>query len=497
LVGFVNGLPLVVIELKKPGVPARAAFDENLTHYKSRIDTSPLIPPDEPGRRCSCSTRCSSPRTARTGTAQDDAQNSACRSFANRRRSLRMDTDRVILGKFFPQAIARNRMVLVPLLALLGPGRMSAALVQSDGSDGPFHPVASQTLVLSNVAPDGVFNFTTIHIPSNVTIRFANNPLNTPVFFAATGDVTIEGTIDISGQDFSAGSGPGGWRGGAASPNAAGSPGSGPAGGERGSPPVGQGNAGGGAGMATPGLTATSRTGGNPGKGGPKIRRPALVPGQIGGGGSGGGGGGGRLYFGVNISGGDGGGGGGAMQISTPARLTLNGKLVANGGHGAWAFANVFARGGPGGGGAGGHFELFANELVVGTNASIQVRGGAGGGLSTEPVPNAPFVYSSGANGGLGYVYFNCTNNIPSGLVSEGVVDVHPEILSLAYSNLTGQVSLVFRGLTCTPYTMQSSTNLADWLDRTNPVSCVDGLFYWSGENPTNLPGCFYRVRQP
>ena len=37
LVGFVNGLPWVVIELKKPGVPARAAFDENLTHYKQEI----------------------------------------------------------------------------------------------------------------------------------------------------------------------------------------------------------------------------------------------------------------------------------------------------------------------------------------------------------------------------------------------------------------------------------------------------------------------------
>ncbi|MGH9351787.1 MAG: type I restriction endonuclease, partial [Terriglobia bacterium] len=37
LVGFVNGLPLVVIELKHPGVPARAAFDENLTHYKQQI----------------------------------------------------------------------------------------------------------------------------------------------------------------------------------------------------------------------------------------------------------------------------------------------------------------------------------------------------------------------------------------------------------------------------------------------------------------------------
>jgi type I restriction enzyme R subunit len=37
LVGFVNGLPLVVIEFKKPGIPARAAFDDNLTAYKSDV----------------------------------------------------------------------------------------------------------------------------------------------------------------------------------------------------------------------------------------------------------------------------------------------------------------------------------------------------------------------------------------------------------------------------------------------------------------------------
>jgi type I restriction enzyme R subunit len=37
LVGFVNGLPFVVIEFKKPGVPARAAFDDNITSYKSDI----------------------------------------------------------------------------------------------------------------------------------------------------------------------------------------------------------------------------------------------------------------------------------------------------------------------------------------------------------------------------------------------------------------------------------------------------------------------------
>ena len=37
LVGFVNGLPWVVVELKAPGVPARAAYDDNLTHYKAQI----------------------------------------------------------------------------------------------------------------------------------------------------------------------------------------------------------------------------------------------------------------------------------------------------------------------------------------------------------------------------------------------------------------------------------------------------------------------------
>ncbi len=37
LVGFVNGLPMIVIELKKPGVPAQVAFDENLTWYKEVV----------------------------------------------------------------------------------------------------------------------------------------------------------------------------------------------------------------------------------------------------------------------------------------------------------------------------------------------------------------------------------------------------------------------------------------------------------------------------
>ena len=43
LVGFINGLPLVVIELKKPGVPARTAFDENLTSYKHAQNGIPAL----------------------------------------------------------------------------------------------------------------------------------------------------------------------------------------------------------------------------------------------------------------------------------------------------------------------------------------------------------------------------------------------------------------------------------------------------------------------
>ena len=43
LIGFVNGLPLVLIEFKKPGVSARAAFDENITSYKHSQNGVPAL----------------------------------------------------------------------------------------------------------------------------------------------------------------------------------------------------------------------------------------------------------------------------------------------------------------------------------------------------------------------------------------------------------------------------------------------------------------------
>jgi type I restriction enzyme R subunit len=43
VVGFVNGLPLVLIEFKQPGVPARQAFDDNCTSYKHPQNGVPAL----------------------------------------------------------------------------------------------------------------------------------------------------------------------------------------------------------------------------------------------------------------------------------------------------------------------------------------------------------------------------------------------------------------------------------------------------------------------
>jgi hypothetical protein len=65
----------------------------------------------------------------------------------------------------------------------------------SNGSDGMFHPTGSVTLDLPD---DGIFNFTSIDIPSGVTVRFNKNILNTSVTLLATDTVNISGVIDIS-----------------------------------------------------------------------------------------------------------------------------------------------------------------------------------------------------------------------------------------------------------------------------------------------------------
>jgi len=74
----------------------------------------------------------------------------------------------------------------------------------STGADGAFNPTANVTIPLP---PSGVFNYTTVNIPAGVTVRYLRNTGNTPVTILASGDVTIAGTIDISGASGVQGSG--------------------------------------------------------------------------------------------------------------------------------------------------------------------------------------------------------------------------------------------------------------------------------------------------
>jgi hypothetical protein len=95
-----------------------------------------------------------------------------------------------------------------------------------------------------------------------------------------------------------------------------------------------------------------------------------------------------------------GGGGGGALMLSTPATITINGQIFANGGRGGDAFIGTGMDtdcnpqpGAGGGGGSGGVVYLSAPVITVGPSATISAVGGAGGAQSE---------FATGGGGGQG-----------------------------------------------------------------------------------------------
>ena len=68
----------------------------------------------------------------------------------------------------------------------------------SDGSDGVFRPTASLSLLPDS---DGIFNFTDIEIPANVTVSFDASRYPTGIKFFATGNIIWRGTLDATGID--------------------------------------------------------------------------------------------------------------------------------------------------------------------------------------------------------------------------------------------------------------------------------------------------------
>jgi len=109
--------------------------------------------------------------------------------------------------------IRRKQVLWMLLLSLLVFSNtvVRAQNTGSTGADGPldFANVAPGTTVLFdpskfnpplNPAGDNIFNFTTIHIPSGVTVRLSGRILHGPVFWLATGDVKIDEAIDLNGE---------------------------------------------------------------------------------------------------------------------------------------------------------------------------------------------------------------------------------------------------------------------------------------------------------
>ncbi|MFN0060191.1 MAG: hypothetical protein ACKVX7_17170, partial [Planctomycetota bacterium] len=327
-----------------------------------------------------------------------------------------------------------------------------ASFTGGSGVLGAFAPSANVNLTTNGVDPfgglNGVFEFSSISIPAAVTVTVTGD---NPLVLRSTGDVTIAGTIDISGANappvpfIPLGGpgqrglgGPGGGAGGTGGfyeiATMGGAPGtigllptsvfSGQGGGGAETveidDDISHGGGGGGGSHAAPGFAGSTGTGplgtagGTAGTAiGPVDFHDPLNPVLIilhGGAGGGGGGGNRDGQFGAGTGGGGGGGGGGALQIAVAGRLTLTSSAFfdARGGNGAACFLDPAGKGGGGGGGA---VLLQANELVIGP-AVIDASGGiSGAGTGT-----------AGGTGGAGRIRVE----YPASTGASGTVDPTP-----------------------------------------------------------------------
>ena len=81
-------------------------------------------------------------------------------------------------------------------LALLG-NQLYAEDFDS-GSTGAYGPINITTSTTLDTPADGIFHATTVHVANGAVLKFTKNELNTPIYILATGDVTVDGTIDVN-----------------------------------------------------------------------------------------------------------------------------------------------------------------------------------------------------------------------------------------------------------------------------------------------------------
>jgi len=247
----------------------------------------------------------------------------------------------------------KTRALPAIALAVLGCGSAWAQFNSgSTGRDGAFNPTRNIVVDMAD-HPDGIYHYTSVYIPANVTVTFTPNANNTPVVWLVQSNVVILGTVDISGQDGVEGQGgrggPGGYRGGNGGTGA--TPGQGPGGGAAGY-------------YGEPGAFGTLPVDdqGYFTNGASVYGSPYLLP-LVGGSGGGGASGGYRES--------GGGGGGGALSIAASGTIQVEGTINASGGDGARHYNPPMA-----GGGSGGAVRLVATRLTG--RGTIDASGGYG-----------------------------------------------------------------------------------------------------------------------
>jgi hypothetical protein len=246
----------------------------------------------------------------------------------------------------------------IPVLALAVVPCVVGAQQFTSGSNGSFGPInVTEGVLTIDLPANGIINATTVTVGPSGSLRFNRNALNTPVFLLATGNIDIQGPVDVSAQATLQGApigglgGPGGFDGG--TPGLAGAPpgdGHGPGAG-RGGERLAQFPDPASAGSASYGGTPTDLTtldGGIYGS-------PLLIP-LVGGSGGGG-----------STVGDPGGGGGGAILFASSTRVNISNIVFARGG----------ASSASSGHGSGGAIRIVAP--VVSGSGVLDVFGGGGG----------------------------------------------------------------------------------------------------------------------
>ncbi len=257
----------------------------------------------------------------------------------------------------------RIHLSLTPMLLLAGWTAIQAPAQPSfssgsTGADGALN-VTSGTVNFTALSAAGntIYNYTTINIGSGATVVMSAQNLNAPIYWLASGAVTIAGTINLNGQNGAtyaqseelrapAYGGSGGYSGGVggraqSTPPLPAQAGSGPGGGAAGTTSSGTG-------------TSATYTGSN-------IYLVPLV---------GGSGGGGCDSPSSEIVGAGGGGGGGAILIASSTSINITGTIEANGGSEGTPIYLLA------GAGSGGSVHLIAPS-VTGTG-TIEAYGGNG-----------------------------------------------------------------------------------------------------------------------